>query len=128
MGTIRIHVQKIKREGILFYCVQNRDYTFDKERPLTTFEHLTKDDGGESEHLDHYKDFVHFVNKKYGEEAKKHIEKLIETDNRIHFHVWDAYTLRDFFARAQQHLDYSFSIEYFAESGNECAFIIRKVV
>lgn len=44
IGTIRNHIVKLKRGGILYYAIPNKNFTFDKLRKLTNFKHLLNDD------------------------------------------------------------------------------------
>lgn len=44
IGVIRKHLSKIKRNGVLVSSIPNKEYIFDKERPLTKWEHLEADD------------------------------------------------------------------------------------
>src|SRR3546814_5493215 len=58
LGTLRAHARKIRPNGRLFYAVPNRDFTFDRHRPVTPFEHLVQDDreGPEQSRAQHYMD------------------------------------------------------------------------
>jgi SAM-dependent methyltransferase len=60
LGTMRNHLAKLKSGGVLYYAVPNKDLTFDKERAITSFEHLLKDDreGGEVSKRVHYLDYA----------------------------------------------------------------------
>ncbi|MCW0236079.1 MAG: class I SAM-dependent methyltransferase [Ferrovibrio sp.] len=92
LGTLRTHTAKLRKGGRLFYAVPNRDFTFDRHRPTTPFEHLVQDDreGPEKARAAHYLEWATLVNGKQGEEARLHAEKLQRENYSIHYHAWDA--------------------------------------
>jgi SAM-dependent methyltransferase len=99
LGTIRNHLRKLKNNGILFYAIPNKRKTFDKDRSLTSFEHLLRDDqlGSEVSRLEHYREWVEKVLKiNTPDEVTDIIEKTISSGYSIHYHVWDEITLIDF--------------------------------
>lgn len=92
LGTLRTHTAKLRRGGRLFYAVPNRDFTFDRHRPVTPFEHLVEDDreGPEKSRTRHFLEWATLVEGKQGEEARLHAEKLERDRYSIHYHAWDA--------------------------------------
>ncbi|MEK9968943.1 MAG: methyltransferase domain-containing protein [Ferrovibrio sp.] len=92
LGTLRIHTAKLRKGGRMFYAIPNRDFTFDRHRPTTPFEHLVQDDqeGPEKARAAHYLEWATLVNGKQGEEAQQHAEKLQREHYSIHYHAWDA--------------------------------------
>jgi SAM-dependent methyltransferase len=44
IGTIRNHLRKVRDNGVLYYAVPDKWAGFDRERPITPFEHLVRDD------------------------------------------------------------------------------------
>lgn len=92
LGTLRIHTAKLRKGGRLFYALPNREFTFDKFRPNTRFEHLVQDDqeGPEKARPAHYLEWATKVNGKQGEEAQQHADKLMREGLSIHYHAWDA--------------------------------------
>ena len=129
LGTIRVHLTKLRPNGILFYAIPNKDLTFDVNRPLTTFQHLVEEDakGPSGTKEIHYREWVRLVDKISEEkEIEEKIKVLINSDNRIHFHCWDKKTLKDFFGNAINYLDRSFLLENFLPNGSEIMVILRK--
>jgi SAM-dependent methyltransferase len=64
LGTMRVHLERVRRGGILYYAVPDKRHSFDIDRPITTFEHLIDDDkdGGESSRVAHYMEWARLVN------------------------------------------------------------------
>lgn len=106
LGTLRIHTSKLRKGGRLFYAMPNREFTFDKHRPNTRFEHLVQDDqeGPEQSRAQHFLDWATLVNGKQGVEARLHAEKLMQEDYSIHYHAWDA---QAWFTTLAQAVDYN---------------------
>ena len=129
IGTIRVHLSKLRTEGILYYAIPNKDFTFDVDRPLTTFQHLIDEDtvGPEPTESNHYEEWVQLVEKVSDqEEIKKNAENLKNLKVRIHFHCWNMATLRDFFSRTKDYLGNTFEIEKFGKNLGEVLVILRK--
>ena len=129
LGTIRTHLSKLRRGGILYYAIPNKDYTFDRGRPLTTFEHISQDDleNSEQSQLEHYKEWAEFVDKLTDDsKIENHAKQLMEKDNRIHFHCWDAMTCEEFLLGAQKYLNYVFTVECYVQNENEIIAVLRK--
>ena len=96
--TIQNHLRVIKKGGILYYAVPDKRFTFDKNRKLTTYEHLKAEYlyGSENYRYEHFLDFVTNVqNVKEEKEASKVAKKLSEEGLDTHFHVWTSETFID---------------------------------
>ncbi|MBA4372477.1 MAG: hypothetical protein C0402_06400 [Thermodesulfovibrio sp.] len=129
LGTLRTHLSKLRPGGIIYYAVPNKDYTFDKTRPLTSFEHLVRDDKESPavSRLMHYAEWIEFVeNNHRQEEIMTRAKKLETADLRIHFHVWDRKGLEGFVADARSYLDNQFLLECIHENGIECIIVLSK--
>ena len=85
--------QKLRAGGVIFLALPDKRYTFDKERALTTTEHVMHDfelRDTERAPLDkeHYLDWAQHVNGKKGAEREARAQELIDMEYAIHFHVW----------------------------------------
>jgi predicted SAM-dependent methyltransferase len=130
LGTIRTHLSKLRPKGVLYYAVPNKDFTFDKERPLTDFDHLIRDDreGPDVSRLKHYEEWIKYILKIDSSEGiESKAREMVLQDLRIHFHVWDRKTFEDFLDRAKAYLDNQFITEYIQENGIEVIVILSKV-
>ncbi len=128
LGTIRNHLNKIHAGGFLFYAIPNCQKTFDKQRAITTFEHLIKDDkyGGDISKREHYLDLAKHVAHIDPQDQIEHALKLEQDDKRIHFHVWDADAIKDFLERASDYFDGAFSIKKMIPVDNEVVCLCQK--
>lgn len=130
LGVIRTHLSKLKAGGILFYALPDKRKSFDRDRPVTPFQHLVMDEEHGSDVSDrlHYLEYVRYVDKVIGaKDIEAHATILKDTDNRIHFHVWDADGIRDLFTSAADYLGNSFEIIDVMEAELEVITILRKV-
>lgn len=128
IGTIKNMLRVLKNNGIIFMAVPNKHKTFDKDRPLTSLEHLINDYkyDPESSRLDHYKEYVSLVEKKHGEEFTRRLQYLLDINYSIHFHTWELNSFIDLLNYCQQNLNLFFTIEYYIENNNEFIFILKK--
>lgn len=116
IGTIRNHIKKLKSGGVLFMAIPDKRYTFDKNREITSFTHLLKDDqvGTEQSRRGHFWEWTVYVNNVQGDsQIQESIAYLMAMNYSIHFHVWDEYALGDFLHRTCEYLGHSFDIQFF---------------
>lgn len=115
LGTLRTHAAKLRRGGRLFYATPNRDFTFDRRRPVTPFAHLVEDDrlGIEHHRAAHYLEWATLVEGKQGEEAQAQAAQLQAQRYSIHFHAWDAGGFFDFLARAVEYNQFPGFVAHF---------------
>jgi hypothetical protein len=72
-------------------------------------------------------EFARYSDNVLGKEAiEKHAMNLVETDNRIHFHVWNKDAARAMFISARDYLDRDFDLIQFASDVTEMIAILRK--
>jgi predicted SAM-dependent methyltransferase len=92
LGTLQTHAGKLRKGGRLFYAVPNRDFTFDRNRPVTPFSHLVKDyeEGPEQARAAHYLEWAQLTNGLRGAEAEQKAQEVMARRYSIHFHAWDA--------------------------------------
>ncbi len=128
LGTVEAHLRKCKSGGVLFYAVPDKQFTFDRDRPLTPFQHVLADYLAPDPARDeaHYREYAEYIDGKTGAEIEPHARLLIETDNRLHFHVWNKRNILGLFIRAQRVLKIPYHIETGAWVDNEVIVILRK--
>ena len=130
IGAIRNFLRKIKKDGILFLTVpvKNKD-DWDKNRELTSFDHLVKDDmdEGASSRYIHYKEWVTLVEERENEITKR-TQELMDLNYNIHFHVWDRWSLIDFVKRINVYLGIPFRVESYQydQEQEEIILILKK--
>lgn len=128
LGTIRSHLRKVRRGGILYYAVPDKRMSFDVDRPLTPFDHLVKDDqeGPGRSRPGHFREWAELVNKQRGEALEENVRKLLDQNYSIHFHVWDDTAWADFLDRARSYLQRSFEVEYLQQNDTEIITVLRR--
>ena len=129
IGTIKVHLSKLRPGGILIYALPDKRYSFDAPRPVTPFQHLVIDHehGHETSDYHHYLEYVRYVDRVDGVSAiEAHARILIEMDNRIHFHVWDADSIRELFAGIRKYCSGKFTITEILEDNPEVVIVLKK--
>lgn len=129
LGTIRNHLRKIRRSGILYYAIPDQRYGFDLKRPLTPFTHLVQDDrqGPESSRQSHFHEWARLVGKKTSpQDVHAEAKRLMELNYSIHFHVWNEMTFHEFLLKAQVYLKRAFSVIHFERNDTEIIAVLKK--
>jgi SAM-dependent methyltransferase len=128
IGTIRNHLRKVRNGGVIYYAVPDKRYTFDVERPLTSFDHLVRDDqeGPQVSRIQHFEEWARLVNKVPLELLEEHVSELIRTRYSIHFHVWDRPRFESFLSQVGDYLGHSFRVEHFSQNENEMIAVLRR--
>ncbi len=137
LGTMRIHLNKLTRGGVLYYAIPDKSRTFDRDRPLTTFEHLILDDtkGSHLSRQAHYQEFAQYaapyaawlslaVKRSGG--ALEAANQLMDSGYSIHFHVWNMASLSGFVCQAKGYLGDRFELDTFAPNGSEIIVVLRR--
>lgn len=121
----------LKEDGILYLTIPDKRYTFDKDRPLTSLEHLIMDyeKGPKISEDEHLKEFVEFVRKPENEvEREKEIAKVRENMAGVHYHVWTQSELFELFMTLKKKFNLNFDVELFYFNKIEVIFVLRKKV
>jgi predicted SAM-dependent methyltransferase len=129
IGTIRNHLSKVRDNGVLYYAVPDKWAGFDRERPITPFEHLVRDDreGATVSRWEHFHEWVRLVtNITQPDEIERQVRALLAINYSIHFHVWDNHHFRLFLDDANEYLGRPFQIEFFGQNLNEMITVLRK--
>lgn len=120
--------------GRIAIAAPDKRYTFDRDRPLTSFKHLEQEyqDGVDEVDDEHYLDFLRHVGKHVFEEPGRDIKGDIAfaRSRREHAHVWDSASFLDFLKASQKTLNVQLEIEYQSmgdENGIEYFAILRKI-
>jgi len=154
LGSMRVHLQRLKKGGVCFYPISDKRVSFDCDREKTEFDHLVHDDevGPESSRTHHYEEWVEKVCKicflergiekfKWHEGLRnllidRHLESLTSEQLRvilddmnysIHFHVWDSDSFLEFIINARAHLENVFSIICCIHNQSEIIAILKKI-
>jgi len=127
-----IHLHRVLKEGgILFMSLPDKRYTFDKDRPITTYSHLVKDheDGGKGSLAAHRIEIARTMAEDKSESGiEAEIERMATAPENPHFHVWDQLAMLEWLTRAQLEYQCPFDLEALSKTGLETIFVFRKVV
>jgi len=125
-----INFLRVLRDGgILYLSIPDKQFTFDKKRQVSSFEHLIHDyqKGPTSSRKDHFRDWVINVEQKRNEiEIQTRIDELISSNYSIHYHVWAQNDILNFFVLLNERFNLPLEIQLFYKNGEEVIFIIKK--
>jgi len=131
-------IHRVLRDGGIFFCaLPEPRVTFDREREMTSVEHLLRDHAaGLTSREDHVVDWVENVERHQPwwdndtTDTEQRVRVLLDTDYSIHFHVWRPDTFLDFLGAVRRDQGVVFEMLDFAgcRSGvdDEFIFILRK--
>ncbi len=90
IGTLAQHARVLRPGGVLFLANPDPRATFDRDRPLTTIEHLARDhrEGPEASRDELYEEWVRIVERAPEPEVAARAAELRDARYSIHFHVW----------------------------------------
>jgi len=121
IGTIKAFLRVVKRGGIIYAALPNKDHTFDMDRPITSLVHLIKDhaEGPTWSRVAHFQEYADLVHHDPAEAAR-----LMAIDYSIHFHVWDEAAMCEFVKYLEE--KFPLSLKKFEPNGMEAIIILEK--
>ncbi|HUR21915.1 MAG TPA: glycosyltransferase [Vicinamibacterales bacterium] len=126
IGTIEAMLRVVRPGGILYVAVPDKRFTFDRNRPVTTLDHLLRDyhEGPEWSRVAHFEEWATMaedVNVR-GRTA----QELMDFDYSIHFHVWTQAEVLELFAAMKTRCGFEFDVEAVLKNVIELILILRK--
>ncbi len=127
MAMLRAFHRVTRDGGTIILAVPERTMTADRDRPITTLDHLVEDDelGPERSFEHHVREVGSLCRKLSGEALDAFVDEVRRTDGHVHFHVWDAEAFLDFIWRARARLGLGLELLEFGQSGNETLVALR---
>jgi predicted SAM-dependent methyltransferase len=103
IGAITSWTRTLRGGGYLILIIPHKNFTFDRDRPVTPISHLINDAEHPSKERDfnHYVEFIEVVHKKTGKDIEIEAQKLLESRYSIHMHVFDYQTWYTFLSTVQ---------------------------
>ncbi len=118
----------LKPGGIVYLGLPDQRRTFDRERELTSVEHLLRDhkDGAITSRRDHYVEWARHVAHVQPGDLDSYVESNMSEAYSIHFHCWQPDTFLDFFVAVRERFGLDFEILAFAppENDGDAEFIV----
>jgi SAM-dependent methyltransferase len=111
----------LKPGGIVYLGLPDQRRTFDRERELTSVEHLLRDheEGAITSRRDHYVEWARHVAHVQPGEIDGYVERNMSDAYSIHFHCWHPDTFLDFFVAVREKFGLDFEILAFVPPENE---------
>jgi SAM-dependent methyltransferase len=127
IGTLEHFFRVLRPGGIVYFAVPDKRYTFDRERPVTSLNHLLEDHqrGPERSRRGHFEEFVRAMNHPATEEElQRQVDELIKADYSIHYHVWTQHEVLELLLALRSRI--GFEIEAFCKNNRENICVLRK--
>jgi hypothetical protein len=131
IGTIKRFMEVLKPDAVLYMAVPDKRWTFDLKRPVTPLEHLFRDhnEGPAWSYMDHVREWASLVANLTGDALQAYINKTVETQYSIHFHVW---TQKEFLEmlieiRKRLNLPYDISAVMINQSRQETITVLTRL-
>jgi len=128
IATLKNFLRVCKPAGILFIALPDKRYTFDRDRPETTYEHLLRDHrmGAAESRRDHFREWVRYVDRKSELEVESESSRLQAMSYSIHFHVFTGPSMTKILERLREEEGMEFEMEAYLQNGDEFVSILRK--
>lgn len=116
INAVRESFRICRKEGIVIIAIPDKEYTFDRGRELTSWEHLWADyvKNVKESSDDHYESFLRsaapHVFREPPENLKIHIQ--LSRNRREHVHVWNSETFQQFLCACFRKLKIDASCQY----------------
>lgn len=122
------HLRVLKKNGILYWIIPDKRYTFDNERNLTTTHHIDNDfkKGVHYSRKEHYHEWVEKIIGLKNTDAVRKTKELMKTRYSIHFHVWTSKTFLEFLSFTKMKYKLPFDILKVTANINEFIVILKK--
>jgi len=126
IGMIGNMMRVLRPKGVLMLAVPDKRFTFDADRPVTSWQHLVEDhaDGGAAARDAHFREWVELVDDMHGARGEQQLAWLLETDHSTHFHVWTYQEMLEIMLILRGTI--GFEIELVMRRGIEVVFVLRK--
>jgi SAM-dependent methyltransferase len=127
IGALKNFLRVLRPGGVLYLAVPDKRYTFDRDRPVTTADHLWRDhaEGPGWSRQQHLEEWVRLVGRV---EDPRHVEGnvrfLTDLNYSIHYHVWTQAAFLQLVGSLGPVL--AFEVELFLKNGVEMIFILSK--
>lgn len=114
----------IRPGGVLYLSLPDPRGSFDRDRELTTVEHLLRDhrEGPEVSRRQHYEECARLIEGRSEQDAPSRASEMEAEDLRVHFHVWQPSS----FVELLSALELPCSLELLLSGPEEFIVVLRK--
>jgi SAM-dependent methyltransferase len=129
VATLQTFMRVLQPDGILYLIIPDKRYTFDKDRPSTTREHIVRDfeEGPSWSREKHYREYARLVEHAAPGEAEDHrAQYLMDSDYSVHFHVWTKPEFLELVAFVNGKYKLAYEIRLFLDNGPEGIYVLQK--
>jgi predicted SAM-dependent methyltransferase len=129
IGTIENILRVLRRGGILYLSIPDKRYSFDKDRPVTSIEHLLRDysDGPDWSKREHFEEWTKYVGMiTDAVEREQQVRSLMRSDYSIHYHAWTQVEIIELIFVMKKRLNFKFELELLATHDDEVIAILKK--
>lgn len=126
-------IRVIKTSGILFLTIPDKRFIFDRDRPVTSMEHIMKDyhKGPQYSKMLHYEEWVKYLGTSanlsgiHYDDVSEEVNHLMKIDYSIHYHVWTQTEMLEYILLLKKMFNI-FELELFLKNNSEVVIVIRK--
>ena len=129
IAAVHNMLRVVKPGGIIYLAIPDKNYTFDRDRPVTPLEHYIKDfeEGPEWSCEGHYEEVIRLI--EHIDDDKQVLARkktLMDSGYSIHFHVWSQFEMMEFITFIKRKYNLSFKVELFLANEFEVIIILRR--
>jgi SAM-dependent methyltransferase len=128
LKALRAIARVLRPNGIAYLALPDKRWTFDKQREVTTIEHLLRDHrlGPDWSLPGHYDEWVRVVDGLSGDPHAQKVAVMLDQRANIHFHVWDFAAMMELFTYVERDESFGLSVENATQNTIEVVWILRK--
>jgi SAM-dependent methyltransferase len=128
IGTISNFLRVLRPDGVVYMAVPDKRRTFDRNRPITSVEHVVRDhlEGPSRSRISHYQDWVRFIDEADPADVPRLARYAAEHGLCIHFHVWTPAAFKRLLVHCRDRLDLPLQIEEVGRNLSEFIIVFRK--
>lgn len=130
ISAIENMLRVLKPNSVLYLALPDKRFTFDRDRPVTPYEHLKRDyfeSPSWSEEF-HYTEWIRCVGKvEDAVELKRRAAAIQAKGDNIHFHVWTQREMIDLILSLRRDFNFPIEIETMTKNSQEMVIVLRKI-
>lgn len=129
ISTIKNHLRVLKNDGIAFWAIPDKRYTFDVIRKTTTLKHIIDDfeKGPKNSRAKHYDEWAEIILKLKNEVASKKARELEKELYSIHFHTYTLTSFKSLLNYMAKSLKINIQVVDIVPNINEFIVVVKKI-